>query len=104
MEAGLIGGKPGALDLHPAEGPHGDMAVRIPAPGTAPMFQLDHLGGSLFHKGFDGILVGQPVGSCDGILGMFIETIVRLDHGSGPALGRYRVATHRVDFGDDADA
>src|SRR3989454_10286127 len=46
MEPDLVGGKPVALDLHPAKRPHGDTAVRLPAPRAPPVLELDQLVGS----------------------------------------------------------
>ena len=40
VEAGLVGGEPRALFLHPAERPHRDVAVRLAAPRAAPVLQL----------------------------------------------------------------
>ena len=39
VEAGLVGGKPGALFLHAAERPHRHVSVGLATPGTAPMLQ-----------------------------------------------------------------
>ena len=48
VEAGLVGGEPGALDLHAAEGAHVDVAVRRTAPRAAPVFELGQLARRLF--------------------------------------------------------
>jgi len=57
VEAGFVGGEPGALGFHPAKWAHGNMAIRFPTPRATPMLQLQHLVGSLADEGFDGILI-----------------------------------------------
>src|SRR5438093_5813283 len=104
VETGLIGGKPGPLDLHAAEGPNGNVSVGIPAPRTTPVFQLDHLGRRFLDEKLDGILVGQPVGAGDGVLGVVVEAVVRLDHRGRPTFGRDGMAAHRINLGDDPHA
>jgi hypothetical protein len=101
VEAGLVGCEPGPFDLHAAERPHGDVAIRLPAPGASPVLQLDHLGDRFFDEHLDGILIGHPIAAGDGVYGVVIEAVIGLDHGCGAPLGRDRVAAHRIDFGDD---
>ena len=104
VEAGLVGGEPRAHLLHAAERAHGDAAVRLAAPRAAPVLQPEQLLGGFLDEGLDGVLVAQPVAAGDGVVGVFVEAVVRADHGRGAALGRDRVAAHRVDLGDDGDA
>src|SRR5713226_4669651 len=56
VEAGLVGGEPGSLLLHSAEGSNGDVSVGVPAPGAAPMLEPQHLLGSLPDEGLHGVL------------------------------------------------
>ena len=103
VEAGLVGGEPGALDLHAAERPDRHMPVGIAAPGAAPVLQLNHLADGFLDKNLNRVLIGKPVGARDGVLGVIIETVVGLDDGGGSSLGRDGVAPHRVNLGDNAD-
>ena len=63
VEPDLVGGKPGALDLHAAKRPHSDTAVRVPTPRAPPVLELDQLVGSLADERLHDILIGQPVRS-----------------------------------------
>src|SRR5215475_11712395 len=98
MKSALVGREPGTLDLHPAERPHVDMAVRLPAPWTAPMFELHHFFGAVRNEIIHRVLVAQPVSAGDGVVKMIIERIVGLYHGSGATLGCDCMTAHWVDF------
>ena len=98
VEAGLVGGEPGAHLLHAAEGAHGDAAVRLAAPGTAGVLQAEQLLGCFPDEGLHGVLVAQPVAAGDGVVGVLVEAVVRPDHPGGAPLGRDRVAAHGVDL------
>ena len=76
VEAGLVGGKPGPLDLHAAEGPHRHLAIRLAAPGAAPVVQPDHFLGSLLDERLHGVLVWQPVPTRDGVVSVIVEAVV----------------------------
>ena len=104
VEAGLVGGEPRPLDLHPAEGAHGDVAVRLPAPGAAPVLEPQHLLRRLPHEGLHRVLVAEPVPSGDGVVGVLVEAVRRLDHGGGAALRGDGVAPHGIHLGDHGDA
>jgi hypothetical protein len=58
----------------------------------------------LLDERLDGVLVAQPVAAGDGVVGVLVERVVRTDDAGRAALGRDRVAAHRVDLGDDGDA
>ena len=77
VEAGLVGGEPGARLLHAAEGPHGDVAVGLAAPGAAPVLQLDQLLRRFLDESLDGVLIAQPVAAGDGVVGVLVEAVVR---------------------------
>ena len=49
----------------------------------------------------DGVLVAQPVAAGDGVVDVLVEGVALGDHAGGTALGRHRVAAHRVDLRDD---
>jgi hypothetical protein len=59
VETGLVGGEPGALDLHAAEGAHVDVAVRRAAPRAAPVLELGQFLGAVRHEVLDHILLAQ---------------------------------------------
>ena len=87
----------------PPNGPHGDVPVGLAAPGTAPVLQAQQLLGRFLDEGLDRVLIAQPVAAGDGVVGVLVEAVVgRIDAG-GAALGRDRVAAHRVHLGDDRD-
>src|SRR5262249_25635093 len=92
------GGKPGTHFLHAAECPDRNVSVRVSAPGTAPMLEPQQFFRRLSYENFDGILVAKPVATRDGVVGMVVQRILRLDYPGGPAFGRNRVATHRVNL------
>ena len=68
VEAGLVGREPGALLLHAAERTDRDVAVRLPAPGAAPVLELQQLAGSLVDERLDGVLVAEPVAARDRVV------------------------------------
>ena len=103
VESAFIGGKPSALDLHPAERPHVDVAVSLAAPGTAPVLELDHFFGAVRDEIIDNVLVAQPVAARDGVVEMILEGVVRPHHAGGATLGGDGMAAHRVDFRDQRD-
>ena len=98
MEAGLVRGEPCALDVHPAERSHRDMAVRLAVPRAAPMLQLDQLLWGLSYEQFDRILVRQPIRSADRVVTMSVERVVVLDDRRRPSFGGDRVASHRINL------
>src|SRR6266511_2787956 len=61
MEPGLVGGEPGAHLLHAAEGPYGNVPVRLAAPRAAPVLQPQQLPRRLDHERPYRVLVAQPV-------------------------------------------
>jgi hypothetical protein len=73
VESALVGRKPGALDFHPAERPHVDVAVRLAAPGTAPVLELHHFFGAVRDEIIDDVLVAEPIAARDGIVEMVLE-------------------------------
>ena len=104
MEAGLVGGEPRPLDLHPPEGTHGDVAIRLPVPGTAPVLQPQAFLRGLPHEGLHRVLVGEPVPSGDGVVGVLVEAVRLFDHGGGSSLRRDGMAAHGIHLGDHGDA
>lgn len=83
VEAGLVGGEPGAFDLHAAEAPHVDRTVRFAAPRAAPLLELGHLARALMHEVIDHVLFAQPVAAGDGVVEVVVEGIVILSDGGG---------------------
>ena len=103
VEAGLVGGEPGALDLHAAEGAHVGVAVRLAAPRAAPVLHLHHLLVRVGDEVLDHVLLAQPVAAGDGVVEMMFQAVVRLRHRGRAAFRRHRVAAHRIDLGDERD-
>src|SRR2546428_7568279 len=103
MEAGLVRGEPRALFLHSAERADSDVAVRIAAPGTAPVLESQQLFGGFLHEGFHGILIAQPVPTGNRVVGMIVQGVAGFDYRSSAALGGNGVAAHRVNLGDHSD-
>ena len=101
VETGLVGREPGAHPLHAAEGAHRHPAVRLPAPRASPVLELQQLARRLLHERLDGVLVAQPVAARDRVVGVLVEGVALRDRARGAALGRHRVAAHRVDLRDD---
>ena len=104
VEAGLVGGEPGAHLLHPAERAHRDLAVVAPAPRASPVLQPQQFLGDLVDEDLNAVLVAQPVAPRDGVVGVFVERVVVADHAGGAALCGHGVAAHRVDLGNYRDA
>jgi hypothetical protein len=103
VEAGLVGGEPGALDLHAAEGAHIDMAVRRPAPRATPVLELGQLLRAVGDEVLDHILLAQPVAAVHGIVEVILEAVGRLLHARRPAFGGDGVAAHRIDLRHQRD-
>ena len=103
VEARLIGGEDGALDTHAAEGANGDVAVRVAAPGAAPVLHLDDLGGGVLNEELDGILVGEVVRAADGVGGVQFKVVVITKDGGCAAFGGDGVTADGVDLGYDGD-
>ncbi|KFB74201.1 MAG: hypothetical protein AW09_000512 [Candidatus Accumulibacter phosphatis] len=78
VKAGLVGGKPGALDLHATKRAHVDVAVRRPAPRAAPVLELRQFLGALRHEVLDHILFAQPVATANSIVEVILEAVRRL--------------------------
>jgi hypothetical protein len=98
VEADLVGGVPGALGAHAAEGPRGDAAVLVAAPGAAPVLEQRELLRSLLDEVLDDVLVAQEVGALHRVEAMHLQVVVCTGDCGGPALGGDRVAPHRVDL------
>ena len=103
VEAGFVGGKPGAHFLHATEGANRDMSVGLAIPRASPALQLRQLLRSFRHEGFDRILIAEPVAARDGVVGVFVETVVGLGHSRCAAFRGHGVTAHWVDLGDDGD-
>ena len=104
VEAGLVRGEPGAHLLHAAERPHRDVPVGFAAPGAAPVLEPKQLPGGFGDERLDGLLVAQPVPAGDSVVGMPLEAVGWPDDSGRPALGRHRVAAHRVNLRGDRHA
>lgn len=98
VEAGFIGGEPGAFDLHPAEAANVDAAVRTTAPRTSPLFKLGHLRRTMVYKVVNDILLAKPVAPCNRVVEMVFEAVMILRNGGGSSFCGNRMAAHRIDF------
>src|SRR6266545_915398 len=87
VEAGLVGGEPRALFLHPAEGTHRDAAVRLAAPRAAPVFELQQFPRRILDEQFDRVLVAHPISAGDRVVSVFVQSVAGLDHAGGAAFG-----------------
>ena len=103
VEAGLVGGEPGAGDLHPAETAHVGLAIRFTAPGATPVLQLDHLVGGVVDEVLDYVLLTQPVTTGDGVVEVVFQGVVITDDACGATFGGHCVAAHRIDLGNQGD-
>ncbi|AFH15301.1 hypothetical protein KO11_01550 [Escherichia coli KO11FL] len=85
MEAGLIGGEPGALDFHAAEATYVDATIRATAPWASPQFQLGHFGWAVVDEIIHDILLTQPVATRYCIVKVIFEAVMILrDSGGAP--------------------
>ena len=98
MEAGLVGGKPGSLNLHAAEATHVDATVITTAPRATPLLQLGHFRRAMMYEIINDILFAKPVATGYGVVKVIIKAVMILRDGSGSPLRSDRMATHRVDF------
>src|SRR4030095_1332538 len=89
--------------LHAAEGADANAPVGLAAPRAAPVLEAQELLGRLLDEGLHGVLVAQPVTAGDRVVAVLVEAVVVADHTRGAALGRDRVAAHRVDLGHHGD-
>lgn len=86
MEAGLIGGEPGALDFHAAEATYVDATIRATAPWASPQFQLGHFGWAVVDEIIHDILLTQPVATRYCIVKVIFEAVMILrDSGGAPS-------------------
>ena len=98
VEAGLIGGKPGAFDFHATEAADVDAAVRTAAPRASPLLQLGHFRRAVMNEVVNDILFAKPVAPCDRVVEMVFKAVVILRDGGGSSFCGDRVAAHRIDF------
>lgn len=97
VEAGFVGGKPGAFDFHATEAPDVDAAVGAAAPWASPLLQLGHFRRAVMNKIVDDILLAQPVASRDGVVKMVLKAIVIPATAADPLLQRpYGCASDRL--------
>ena len=83
-----------------AERPLRDAAVRRAREDGAPVLQLVDVVGRLVAEDLDRVLVAEVVGALDGVEGVLLGVVLGSvpERGIDPALGRARVASHRVDL------
>lgn len=86
MEAGLIGGEPGALDFHAAEATYVDATIRATAPWASPQFQLGHFGWAVVDEIIHDILLTQPVATRYCIVKVIFEAVMILRDSGGALL------------------
>jgi hypothetical protein len=104
VEAGLVRREPGALLLHAPERADRDLAVGRSAPRAAPVLELHQLDRRLHHERLDRVLVAQPVTAGHRVVGVLVQAVVPRDDRRRAALGRDRMAAHRIDLRHDRDA
>ena len=103
VEADLVGGVPGALGRHAAEGAGRDRAVLVAAPRAAPVLEQRQLLGGLLDEVPDHVLVAEEIGALHGVEAVHLERVVGPRDRRRAALGGDGVAAHRVDLGDERD-
>jgi len=96
VEADLVGGEPGALGGHAAEGAGGHRAVVVAAPRAAPVFQPHQFLRRALHEILNHGLVAEKVRALHGVVGVGLEAVVRPRHRRRAAFGRDRVAAHGI--------
>ena len=69
---------------------------------TPEVLEVEQLLGRLAAHDLDRVLVAQVVRALDGVEGVRLPGVLRVERRVDAALGRVRVRAHRVDLGDDA--
>ena len=103
VESGLVSSVERPFGAHPTKGPYADPSIRVAAPGTSPVLQLYYLITCLTDKSLNHILVGQKVTSLDRIIGMEIQVVIIAHYSRGPTFGGYRMASHGIYLGYNAN-
>ena len=75
----------------------------LPAPGAAPVLELEELARCLVDERLDRVLVAEPVAPGDRVVDVLLDGVVVRDHASGAALGGHRVAAHGIDLRHHGD-
>ena len=68
------------------------------------MLHLDHFGGRLVDESFDHVLVAQPIGPGDRVIGMLVQAVIGFNNRGSATLRGDRVAAHRVNFRNNGNA
>src|SRR3990172_12080531 len=98
MKADLVCGEYSSLDRHSSEGSDADASVRVPAEGTAPVFQANGFTRRFSDEELYSVLVCEKVASFDGVVGVGVKAVVvSQDRGHSSLCGDC-VASHRVDL------
>src|SRR5262245_45838614 len=103
MKSRLVRCKKSPIDAHPAEGSDAHAAVRVAAPGTSPMLELDDFSRSLLYKSLDRVLVRHKIRAEDCVLRVKVQIVEFAENGRSSPFSRNRVASHRIDFGDQGN-
>ncbi|MNR39947.1 hypothetical protein D3C85_1581940 [compost metagenome] len=98
VEAGFIGGKPSAFDLHPAETAHVNAAILTATPRATPLLQLGHFRRAMMDEVINNILFAKPVAPGNRVVEMIFEAVMILRYGGGPSFCGNCVAAHGIDF------
>ena len=83
VEAGLVGGEPGAHLLHAAERADGDRPSAAGSTGS-PSAPAGAARGGLADERLHGVLVAQPVAARDGVVAVLVERVVLGDDPAAP--------------------
>jgi len=78
-------------------------AVVVAAPGAAPVLEQGQLLRRLLDEVLDDVLVAEEVRALHGVEAVQLEAVVLTRHRRRTALGRDRVAAHRINLGDERD-
>src|SRR5207237_1642890 len=96
--------QPRALLSRAPERPRRDPTVSVAAPRAAPVFEAEQFLWCFPDERLDGVLIAQPIATRDGVVAVFVETVVGADDAGGAPFRRDGVAAHRVHLGHHRDA
>ena len=100
---GDVGHVVGARGAGAAEGARAEPALLVAVEGHAEVLEVDDLARRLAAHDLDRVLVAEVVGALDGVEGVRLPRVARVERGVDPALRRVRVRAHRVHLREDAD-
>ena len=101
--AGDVGDVVGAGGRGAAEGAGPELALLVAVEGDAEVLEVEDLLRRLAAHHLDRVLVAEVVGALDGVVGVRLPGVTRVERRVDPALGGVRVRADRVDLAEDPD-